>query len=362
VAHGGDATNGGARTDVSRRLSLGTIAAVLSFTLYAVAVLSSPQVRNVRYCCEQSSFAAAVSNVIYGAPLGSLYSGVFNFFIAHFKDPLGPTLAAVWRPDGGLPLAPPGSWQATTLDGNGVGYPLVVTVAFHLFGLHWWAPSAAMLTLMAISAAAFLRRFSRRYSAAVILYFAALTVMLFTPIAWDPSWSDQIAVGGIRYFSLVCGLPLFHILLTLLDRQSIAGTTARRDAWLLALQTAILVIAMLVRGSALSLIGAIGLVGLFVAWRHRGDSQRYRQLRRTFAVMGAAALGLLAVIAGSVPHQYLTQGRFGTVIWQRVTESLGLNPAWPFPGTQQMFDCKKYVPHGLEPGPSLVPAFGSPTS
>jgi hypothetical protein len=55
-------------------------------------------------------------------------------------------------------------------------------------------------------------------------------------------------------------------------------------------------------------------------------------------------------MAAAVPHEYLTERRFGTVIWHRVTVSLGLNPIWPFPGTNEMFDCKKYVPDGLQPG------------
>jgi hypothetical protein len=50
------------------------------------------------------------------------------------------------------------------------------------------------------------------------------------------------------------------------------------------------------------------------------------------------------------PPNYLTEGRFGTVIWQRVTQSLGVSPRWLFPGVSDMFDCKRYVPSGLESG------------
>src|SRR5207253_803746 len=63
-------------------------------------------------------------------------------------------------------------------------------------------------------------------------------------------------------------------------------------------------------------------------------------------------MSFLALIAVLVPPNYLTEGRFGTVIWQRVTESLGVNPAWPFPGANDMFDCRKQVPGGLESGAS----------
>ena len=239
---------------VSRRGSLGVAAAVLSFAIYGCLVLSLPQVRDALHCCEQSSFAAALSNIVYRARLGSMYSGVFDFFIAHFTEPLTQTLALVRTPGAGLPATPPGIWVPTTLDGNGVGYPLVATVAFRLFGLHAWAPPLTMLILMAVSAAAFLRRFYRAHAGVVVLYFSALTAMLFTPLVWDPAYAVNIAVGGIRYFSLVSVLPVFHILLTLFDRSSARPGTRRRDGALLALQTVILVLAILVRGSALALL------------------------------------------------------------------------------------------------------------
>ena len=69
-------------------------------------------------------------------------------------------------------------------------------------------------------------------------------------------------------------------------------------------------------------------------------------------IVGFVSAIFVATIAVLVPPQYLKEGRFGTVIWQRVTESLGVHPAWPFPGVSEMFDCKKYLPDGIEPGVS----------
>lgn len=350
MAHAATALIGGPSHGVSRRVSLGIALAASSFLIYACTVFVLPQVREARYCCEQSNFAAGVSNVIYRARLGSLYSGVFDLFIKHFDEPLAQALEEARRPDTGLPVTPPGTWIPTTLDGNGIGYALIVTAAFRLFGLHAWAPILTMLILMAVSAAVFLCRFSGPYAGIVILYFSALTVMLFTALVWDPAWAVQIPVAGIRYFSLVSVLPMFHILLSLLDRQLPRPGSEWRDTVLLATQTLILVLAILVRGSALPLIGAIAFVGLALAWQHRRNPGRLRLLIRDFAVIGLASLGLLAGIALSVPRQYLTEGRFGTVVWQRVTESLGVNPAFPWPGVKDMFDCKKYVPQGLEAG------------
>ena len=63
-----------------------------------------------------------------------------------------------------------------------------------------------------------------------------------------------------------------------------------------------------------------------------------------------ASVGLVGVIALSVPGEYFTEGRFGTVIWHRVTESFGADPAWPYPGINDMFDCAEHIPQGIQPG------------
>src|SRR6185437_9000965 len=160
--------------NVSRRRSWRIALAVVAFLIYASTVFILPQVRDSRYCCEQSSFAAAVSHIMYGSRVGRMYTGVFDTFMTHFTEPLPQTLEAM-RDE--LPAQPTGRLSPTTLDGNGVGYPLVATVAFRLFGLHWWAPIAVMLILMAASMAAFLRRFSPTL---VTFYFSGLTAMLFT--------------------------------------------------------------------------------------------------------------------------------------------------------------------------------------
>ena len=67
-------------------------------------------------------------------------------------------------------------------------------------------------------------------------------------------------------------------------------------------------------------------------------------------MIGLASVVSLSVIAAAVPRNYLTEGRFGPAIWERVTQGLGTNPAWPFPGVNDMFDCKAFMPEGLQPG------------
>jgi hypothetical protein len=336
----------------ARRNSIFVVAlAVLSFVIYACTVLTLPHVRNSLACCESSGIAAGISNIMYGTPLGSFYSGTFSYFNDRIYGPLSQTLEQAQIPGAGLPATPSGTLYATTRDGNGIGYSLVATAAFRLFGIHAWALQLTMLLLMALSAAAFLWRFhSAAFAGVVTLYFTALTVMLFTSLVWEPRWQIQIAVGGVRYFSLVSVLPLFHILLTLVDPRPPQRETATRDAALLALQTAIFVLTVLVRGSTLPQVAGIAFVCMVLAWRHRRKTERLRALFGKLAVIGLASVVSLSVIAAAVPRDYLTEGRFGPAIWERVTQGLGMNPAWPFPGVTDMFDCKAFMPQGLQPG------------
>ena len=336
---------GRASRGVFRGASFSSALAALLFLVYACTIFTLPQVRHARYCCEQSSVAAAVSNIMYQAPLGSLYSEVLDFFVDHIDEPLEQTLHEVRTSDLGQPASPLGELYLTTRDGNGVGYPLLATAAFRLFGLHAWALIFAMLMLMSLSAVAFLWRFrSAVFSGVVILYFTSLTVMLFTPLVWDPSYAVNVTVGGIRYFSLVSVLPTFHILLTLLDSRTMEAGDRARNAALLGAQTAILVLVILVRGSALPLIGAFALVWVVLVWRRRHDRDALRALLSNAAVIGITSFGLLLVIAAAVPRNYLTEGRFGTVIWMRVTDSLGVNPAFPFPGINEILMAGQTTP------------------
>jgi hypothetical protein len=325
--------------------------AVLAFVIYACTVFILPQVRNSLACCESSGIAAAISNIRFGAPLGSLYWGTFSYFNDRIFEPLSQTLEQAQIPGAGLPATPSGALYATTRDGNGIGYPLLATAACGLFGIHAWALQLTMLLLMALSAAAFLWRFHSAASAGVVtLYFTALTVMLFTNLVWDPGMQIQIAVGGVRYFSLVSVLPLFHILLTLLDPRPSQRETTTRDAVLLALQAAIFLFSVLVRGSTLPQVAGIALVCMVLAWKHRHRTERLRALLGKLAVIGLVSVASLSAIVAAVPRDYLTEGRFGPAIWERVTQGLGTNPAWPFAGVNEMFDCKEFIPQGLVPG------------
>src|SRR5580700_3746694 len=345
------ATDGVAGNQARRNAMFAVAPAFLAFAIYACAVFTLPQVRNSLACCESSGIAAAISDIKYGTPLGSLYSGVFSYFDDRIYEPLSRTLEQAQVPGTGLPATPSGTLYTTTRDGNGVGYPLVATAAFRLFGIHAWALQLTMLLLMALSAAAFLWRFhGAAFAGVVTLYFTALTVMLFTSLVWDPQWQFGIAVGGLRYFSLVGVLPLFHILLTLVDPSPPRRETATRDTVLLALQTAIFLLSVLVRGSTLPQVIGIALVCMVLAWKRRRKTEQLRALLGKLAVIGLASIAGLGAVAAAVPREYLTEGRFGPTIWGRVTQGLGTNPAWPFAGVNEIFDCKEFMPQGFQPG------------
>jgi hypothetical protein len=332
-------------------LSLAVVLAVFSFLIYACTILTLPQIRNASACCEASGISAAISNVMYGAPLGSMYSGVYRYFSDRLDEPFSQAIEEARTPGTGLPAAPPGALILTTTDGNGIGYPLFATAAFRLFGIHAWALKLSMLLLMAFSAAAFIWRFhSTAFAGVVTLYFAALTVMLFTILVREPLVASFVPVGGVRYFSLVSVLPVFHILLSLFDPCPPQRDAAIRDGVLLALQMAILLLVVLARGTALPQIAAIALVGLALAWRRRRSPDRLRALLGQLAAMGAVSVAGLSVIALAVPRDYLTEERFGPTVWERVIAGLGTNPAWPFDGVNDMFDCKKFIPAGLQHG------------
>ncbi len=58
-----DNVSGKSVSTANRRRFLSVALAALTFVIYGCTIFSLPQVRDARYCCEQSSFAAAVSNV-----------------------------------------------------------------------------------------------------------------------------------------------------------------------------------------------------------------------------------------------------------------------------------------------------------
>jgi hypothetical protein len=324
---------------------LRVIAAVASFIIYATAVVALQQYRENFFYCERVGLAAGVSHVVYRGPLGEVYPAV-QAKLLDLRAPAEPILDEATRL--GSPLGDP---MTPINDGNGIGFILAATWAIRLFGPHLFALPFFMLGLMAISAAVFLWRFPDHRAAVVTLSFFALILMLCTPLVWDPGIANQIPIGGIRYFSLLAVLPAFYLVLELADGKGQTDWTRKLHALLLAVQVILLVLAILVRGSAAFVTGPILLVGLLKVWRNRGKRNELRSLGRkatVIAMVGGAFVGSLLV---ALPSRYLRDGRAGTVFWHRAVISLGVNPAWPFGNLHEKYDCKAGdIPEGLVAG------------
>ncbi len=330
-------------TPMSSRLPVA--AAVASFIIYASAVVALQQQRDNSYCCERIGLAAAVSHVIYGAPLGTVYPEIQTQLL-NAQAPIEAVLDRV------ADLDPrPANPTTPISDGNGMGFIVAASWAMRLFGPHLFSLPFFTLGLLAVSGAAFLSRFRDYRSAVVTVTFFSLTLMLCTPLVWDPGIANQILIGGICYFSLLAIVPSFHLVLELADGKKQAGGKRRLHALLLAIQVILLALAILVRGSAASVAGPILLFGLVKAWIKRGNLNELRSIRlkaALTAMVGAVFLGSMLVAS---PSRIVRDGRSTTVFWHRAIMSLGINPAWPFGNLHEIYDCKAGdIPEGLVAG------------
>jgi hypothetical protein len=131
-------------------------------------------------------------------------------------------------------------------------------------------------------------------------------------------------------------LPLFYVLLSLIEPQPSRAMAP------LVVQAAILTVAALIRGSAVTGFGAIALVALLLA--------RRRSVVRSLVTVGVTSVALVIALALVVSPQWMTTGRFHTIIWTRMTQGLGINPSLPIADLNKMYPCQKYVPEGIPPG------------
>jgi hypothetical protein len=336
-----------ARKDVPRvqaPLMIRTGLAIASFVIYAVATLALDQPHHVQYDTERTSLAAAVSHVVYGAPLGTIYTGV----LAPLWDPSKPmqqTFKETTRRE-----VQTGSLLKVATDGNGIGYLVITSIAMRLFGLHLSSLNYVLITLMAISTVVFVLGFRDGRLLFVPLCFLSWTIMLFTPLVTDPDLASQIPVGGIRYFSLVGILPAMHILLEISDSSKLRPVAVLRNSAFLGVQLLVLVISIVVRSSTGYLLGAIAVGCLVTVGTHVSNRTGVRNViyKGTFTAVLAALFFALFVLW--IPKEYKESGRAMGLVWHRVLISLGANPAWPFGELRNVYQCDRYVPEGLVPG------------
>ncbi|HXQ68141.1 MAG TPA: hypothetical protein VN980_16335, partial [Alphaproteobacteria bacterium] len=116
------------RDHLSTSIRLGL--AVASFIIYAAAVMVLREHRYSQYLAEQFEVAAAVSNVVYGAPIGTIYSSLLGPFV-YAPGRIQQTLEETARG-----RTETGPLLAANPNGNGIGCTLFATLAMRLFGLH----------------------------------------------------------------------------------------------------------------------------------------------------------------------------------------------------------------------------------
>ncbi len=318
--------------------------AALSFFIFVAAALVVHLQQRNEFIPERSSLAAAVSNVVYGAPLGKVYAGVLARFL-ELDVPFEQSMAEAARGE-----IPPGELLGTTADGNGIGYMTLAAVSTRLFGTNVTAPVIGMFILMGISAFAFIWRFRARNTVVVVLYFSALTVMLFTPLSFVPAYIANFVVGGIRYFSLVGILPAYHLLLECMQTRSWGQLKPGRNLLAMTVQVVILILAILVRNAAFPLVAAIAAAWLVMLVINRRDQFTVARLTNKAAAMVLIAAAFVGILVLSLSKDYLKAGRFSETIWHRVFVSLGMSPEWPFGNLQQVYDCSRYGSYKLMPG------------
>jgi hypothetical protein len=331
----------------SARVCIRIFLTVASFIIYASAVLALHQDRNNQFLAERGAFAAAVSSAVYHAPPGTAYSSV-SARVRDLNTPLETALKQATEVD----LEPGSLMQDGGMDGNGIGYLVLATAAVLIFGVHTSSPILMMLVLMGISGAAFLRRFGAGNAVVVVLYFFALTLMLFTPLVWHPDTAVGIPIGGIRYLAVLGILPAFHLAGELADPAAPGPAIGRSRFCLLGVQVVILALAVLTRTSGASLLGAIGVVWAFGLWRNRRDRFCVRRQLRNGAFTAGVGVGFFGVLLLFLPTNYFSEGRVTGVVWHRAFISLGLNPAWPFGNMREIYDCN-HAP--FPPGSELQP-------
>jgi hypothetical protein len=327
--------------------------AVASFIIYATVVLVLHQDRSNQFLAEREAFAVAVSSALYHAPLGTAYSGV-SIAVRDLNTPLETALEQATKEgrvrgtltyDGGM-------------EGNGVGYLVLATAAMLVFGVHTYSPILMMLGLMGISGAAFLARFGAGIAVVVMLYFFALTLLLFSSQVWDPQTALNIPIGGIRYLAVLGILPAFHLAAELVDLAPPGPVIRRWRLCLLAAQVVILVLGVLTRTSGASLLAATGFIWLLTLWKNRRDrSHIWRQVGNG-AVIGGATCAVVTFILLLLPPNYLGTGRLTGQVWHRTFVGLGLNPEWPFGNLREVYNCDYAEVPGLRLEPGLLDANG----
>ena len=336
------------RIQVSTSLRIGL--AIASFIIFAAAVMVLREHRYSHYISDKFTVAAAVSNLVYGAPIATIYAGLLQPFM--YKPlPIQQALEVTAR--GGTET---GRLLMVNPNGDDLAFTVIATLAMRLFGLHLSSLTLALICFMGISTFVFLLRYQDDRVFAVALYFFSLTIMLFTPLVTSRDIANEVPVGGIRYFTLLGILPALHIFWEIVGSAKSDPKARPGNFILLGVQVFVLGVVILVRGSAGYLLGAL-IVAFFLTLRvRRRDPAGLRSLLRkgTFIAVLSGVVGASFYLW--VPQAYKDSGQITGVFWHRMLISLGVNPAWPFGDLRDVYSaCKPYHPSLYATPESLVP-------
>jgi hypothetical protein len=332
-----------------RRGAVGTTVALRSalafgaFLLYAAAAIIATHDHPSAWKLEYGgSLPAAISHAVYGAPLGQYDTSVYAVFFDLNRT--GVTAQSVQRaveevargtlPRGGTVIAN---------EGIGAGQPLFMGFAAALFGPRLSSFTYLFLLLMAISTIAFIARFSDDRLFMVPLTFAALSVMLLTPMIFDQVTLDEMPIGGNRYFGMLGVLPALHLFF---DLREDPQDPSQKRAVATGAQVVLLVLVILARSGSAYLLGLIALGALErlrAIWSERPRRSRFLRAARRLLLIGVASLSIMVAL---VPD-YLRYGRVFGHVWHRAFVSLAIHPDWPFGNLREVYDCTKFMPRGL---------------
>jgi hypothetical protein len=319
------------------------ILSFLSYLLYAAAALLAVHQHPSTWALEHDdSVPAAISHAVYGTRIGLYDSNVRALFLELDRtgltpDSLSHAVEVASRGD-----IPHGSTTLTN-EGIGAGQPLFMGVAAALFGPHLSSFPLLFLLLMGIATLAFIARFSDDRLFMVPLTFAALSVLLLTPLLSDPEVLGEAPIGGNRFFGMLGVLPALHLYF---DMREEPPDTQSSRSWLNGVQVVLLILTILTRSSSGYLLGLLAL-GAFERWRStRTDRASRRIFWRETRRLAIVALVSLTVMVGIV-YDYLLYGRVFANVWHRGFISLAIHPDWPFGNLRETYNCAKYIPGGL---------------
>ena len=179
--------------DHTKRAQVLRALAAMSFVVYALGAIAAFNHRPAKWAAEYDlAFPVAISNIVYGTPLGLVDGNVHAAYRALLQregvnpETVAKAVALIARGD-----IPRGEALPTT-DGTGVGQLIFSAFAMRLFGPHIASLPYCFLLLMGVSVAAFIARFGDGRLLAVPLQFTALSLMLIGPLAADQRIADQI--------------------------------------------------------------------------------------------------------------------------------------------------------------------------